>query len=74
MRGGAGQGRVGFEKSKPILAPPHSVGLKSHPIPTPLPLQSGENPYGMKRGRARLPSIFLSEMIYMGLSRENFYF
>ena len=52
MRGGAGQGWVGFEKSKPILALPHGVGLNYHPIPTPLPLQSGENPCRVKRGRA----------------------
>ena len=47
-RGGAGQG--GSQKSKPILAPPHGVGLKSHPIPASPPLWAMEKPCGMKRG------------------------
>ena len=65
---------MGFKKSKPIPALPHGVGLKSRPIPALPPLRDGKNPRRAKRGWAGLPSIFLSEMIYVGLSRENFYF
>ena len=52
MQGGAGMGRGGSKKCKPIPAPPRGVGLKSHPIPAPLPLRGGENPHGAKRGGA----------------------
>ena len=52
MRGGAGMGRGGFKKCKPIPAPPRGVGLKSRPIPTPSPLRGGENPHGAKQGGA----------------------
>ena len=52
MRGGAGMGRGGSKKCKPIPAPPRGVGLKSHPIPAPPPLRGGENPHGAKRGGA----------------------
>ena len=41
MRGGAVRG--GFKKYKPIPTPPYGAGLKSHPIPGPLPLRGGEN-------------------------------
>ena len=50
--GWGGAGRGGSKKFKPILAPPHGAGLKSCPIPAPLPLRSGENPHGVKRGGA----------------------
>ena len=52
MRGGAGMGRVGSKKSKPIPTPPRGAGLKSPPIPAPLPLRGRKNPCGMKWGRA----------------------
>ena len=65
---------MGFKKSKPITTPPYGVGLKSLPIPAPPPLRGGKNPRGTKRGWAGLPSIFLSEMIYVSLFGENFYF
>ena len=42
----------GSKKWKPIPAPPRGVGLKSRPIPTPQPLQGGENPHGAKQGGA----------------------
>ena len=66
MRGGAGMGRVGFKKSKPIPTPPRGTGLKSPSIPAPLLLQGEKNPRGMKWGRvgqagrrgAKLPSLF----------------
>ena len=51
-RGGAGMGRGGSKKCKPIPAPPRGAGLKSHPIPAPPPLRGRENPYGAKRGGA----------------------
>ena len=49
---GAGRGRGGSKKCKPIPAPPRDAGLKSHPIPAPPPLRGGENPHGAKRGGA----------------------
>ena len=49
MRGGAGMGRGGSKKCKPIPAPPRGAGLKSLPIPAPPPLRGGENPHGAKR-------------------------
>ena len=49
---GAGRGRGGSKKCKPIPAPPRGAGLKSHPIPAPPPLRGGENLHGAKRGRA----------------------
>ena len=49
---GAGMGRGGSKKCKPILAPPRGAGLKSYPIPAPPPLRGGENPHGAKRGGA----------------------
>ena len=52
MQGGAGMGRGGSKKYKPIPAPPHGAGLKSRPIPAPPPLRDGENPQGAKRGGA----------------------
>ena len=52
MRGGAGMGRGGFKKCKPIPAPSRGVSLKSRPIPAPSPLRGGENPHGAKRGGA----------------------
>ena len=42
----------GSKKGKPIPAPPRDAGLKSRPIPAPLPLRGGENPHDAKRGRA----------------------
>ena len=44
---------------------------KSKPIPTPPPLQGGENPRGAKRGRgeAKLPSLF--EMIRICEAQGN---
>ena len=45
-------GRGGDKKCKPIPAPPHDAGLKSHPIPAPPHLQGGENLHGAKRGGA----------------------
>ena len=50
MRGGDGRG--GSKKCKPIPAPPRGAGLKSCPIPAPLPLRGGENPHWVKRGGA----------------------
>ena len=52
MRDGAGMGRGGAKKCKPIPAPPRGAGLKSCPIPAPPPLRGGENPHGAKRGGA----------------------
>ena len=52
MRGGAGIGRGGSKKCKPIPALPRGAGLKSRPIPAPPPLWGGENPHGPKRGGA----------------------
>ena len=52
MWGGAGMGRGGSKRCKPIPAPPHGTGLKSHPIPAPPPLRGRENPHGAKRGGA----------------------
>ena len=49
-RDGAGMGRGGSKKCKPIPAPPCGASLKSYPIPAPPPLRSGENPHGAKRG------------------------
>ena len=49
MLDGAGMGRSGSKKCKPIPAPPRGVGLKSCPIPAPSPLQGGKNPHGTKR-------------------------
>ena len=51
-RDGAGMGRGGSKKCKPIPAPPCGAGLKSCPILAPSPLWGGENPHGMKRGGA----------------------
>ena len=51
-RDGAGMGRGGSKKCKPIPAPPCGAGLKSYPIPAPPPLRSGKNPHGAKRGGA----------------------
>ena len=48
MQGEAGQG--GSKKSKLISILPHGAGLKSHPIPVPLPLWGGDNPREMKQG------------------------
>ena len=42
----------GSKKGKPIPAPPRDAGLKSRPIPAPLPLRDGENPHGAKQGGA----------------------
>ena len=47
---GAGMGRGGSKKCKPIPVPPRGAGLKSYPIPAPPPLRGGENPHGAKRG------------------------
>ena len=52
MRGGAGMGRGGSKKCKPIPAPPRGAGLKFCPIPAPPPLRGGENPHRAKRGGA----------------------
>ena len=52
MRGGAGMGRGGSKKCKPIPTPPYGAGLKSRPIPAPPPLQGGESPHGAKWGGA----------------------
>ena len=46
-----GVGRVGFKKSKSILAQPHGAELKSYPILVPPPLLGRANPYGVKWGR-----------------------
>ena len=56
---------VGSKKSILILAPPHGVGLISHPILSPPPLRGRENPRGVKwgwagqaeRGKIVIPSI-----------------
>ena len=64
---GAGWG--GSKKSKlipapPRPAPPRGAGLKSPPIPAPLPLRGEENPLRrsgerrVKQGEAKLPSLF----------------
>ena len=45
-------GRVGSKMSKPIPVLPHGAGVKSHFIPTPLPLWGEENPRGAKWGEA----------------------
>ena len=50
MQGGVGRG--GSKNCKPIPVPPRGAGLKSRPIPAPLPLWGGENPHGAKRGGA----------------------
>ena len=42
-------GWSGSKKCKPIPAPPHGAGLKSHPIPAPSLLRGGKNPHGMKQ-------------------------
>ena len=47
---------VGSKETKPIPAPPHGARLKSRPIFAPPPLRDGENPCGIKRGEAKLPS------------------
>ena len=52
MRGGAGMGRGGSKRCKPIPAPPRGTGLKSRPIPAPPPLRGGKNPHGAKWGGA----------------------
>ena len=49
-RGWGGAGQIGSKKSKAIPTPPRGVGLESHPIPTPPPLQGGENLCGAKQG------------------------
>ena len=51
-RDGAGMGRGGSKKCKPIPAPSRGAGLKSYPIPAPPPLRGGENLHGAKRGGA----------------------
>ena len=51
---GAGQSRLGLKRLNP--SPPHGARLKSRPISTPPPLRDGENPCGIKRGEAKLPS------------------
>ena len=61
-----GWGRAGWgasKNSKPIPVLLHGVGLKSHLIPALPPLQGGENPYGAKRGGAKLPSLTLPTKI-----------
>ena len=45
-------GRGGSKKCKPIPAPSRDAGLKSHPIPAPPALWSGETQHGAKRGGA----------------------
>ena len=68
-------GWVGSKKSKLIPVPSRGVGLKSCPIPTPLPLRGGENPHGVKWGRvgqargvkqgcAKLPSLVIVYLLY----------
>ena len=59
MRGGAGTRMGGSKKSKPILALPRSVRLKSCSIPASPPLWGGENLHGAKQEGAKLPSLFL---------------
>jgi len=44
--------RIGSKKFKPIPAPPHDAGLKSHLIPALPSLWGKENPHGAKRGGA----------------------
>ena len=46
---GMGRGGAGL-KSLTHPCPAHGVGLKSHPIPAPLPLWGGENPHRAKQG------------------------
>ena len=50
MQGGVVWG--GSKKCKPISTPPHGAGLKSRPIPVPLPLWDGENSHRAKQGGA----------------------
>ena len=50
-KAGHGWGKAGWAKKyKPIHTPPHGTWLKSRPIPTPPPLQGGENPRVVKWG------------------------
>ena len=44
--------RGGSKKCKLIPVPFRGAGLKSRPIPTPLPLRDKKNPHGVKRGGA----------------------
>ena len=48
-----GASRDGFKKSKPIPTLSHGVDSKFCPIPSPPPLQGGENLRGVKWGGAK---------------------